>query len=190
MGQPIIELVSDLAFGRHVAIAHQVEGASEALPDCAPSDALLEAGKTAEFSFLPDGCSPGVDCSTVRAAVVSSDDFQSIPAGESLYRCRVRAGEEEGSFAVACPHNEAISSGFSDTPVACEDGTVVVTSPEGGDCDLDGCVDINEVVLGVGVALGSTPIGSCPAIDVNRDDAATINELLTAVGNSVSGCEG
>jgi hypothetical protein len=186
MGQPIIELVSELAFGRYVAIAQQ----GEALPDCRPSEALLQAGKTAQFSFLPQGCSPGVDCSTVRAAVVSSDDFRSIPAGESLYSCRVRAGDEEGAFAVACPHNEAVSAGFSDAPVACEDGTVVVTSPEGGDCDLDGCVDINEVVLGVGIALGSAPIGSCQAIDVNRDDAATINELLTAVGNSVTGCGG
>jgi hypothetical protein len=189
-GQPIIELVTDLAFGRHVSIARDVDSPSEALPDCAPSDELLEAAKTAEFSFLPEGCTPGIDCSTVRAAVLSSDDSQSIPAGKPLYSCRVRAGEEEGAFPVACPHNEAVSSGSSDAPVACEDGIFVVTTPEGGDCDLDGCVNINEIVLGVGVALGNTPIRACQAIDVNRDEAATINELLTAVGNSVSGCGG
>jgi hypothetical protein len=202
MGQPVIELLTDLAFGRHVAIVQRIGAATTLasnvgkddvmppIPDCEPSEALLSAGKTAEFSFLPDGCTPGLDCSTVRAVVVSSDDFQPIPAGTPLYRCRVRAGKEEGSFPLACPYNEAVSSGLSDAPVACEDGTIVVTTPRGGDCDLDGCVDVNEVVRGVGVALGSTPIDDCRAIDANRDEAATVDELISAVENSVNGCEG
>ena len=57
-----------------------------------------------------------------------------------------------------------------------------------GDCNGDGMVTINELILGVNIALGSQPIGNCPAFDANGDGMVTINELIQAVTNALNGC--
>ena len=54
-----------------------------------------------------------------------------------------------------------------------------VTCP--GDCNDDGKVVINELISCVNIALGSSPVSSCPACDVNGDGMVTINELIAAV---------
>jgi len=56
-----------------------------------------------------------------------------------------------------------------------------------GDCNGDGVVAINELILGVNIALGA-PVAGCPAIDANGDGAVAINELIAAVGRALSGC--
>lgn len=55
-----------------------------------------------------------------------------------------------------------------------------------GDCNGDGVVMVNEVVAGVGAALGNSP--PCPALDTNGDGIATINELIAAVNALLMGC--
>ena len=57
-----------------------------------------------------------------------------------------------------------------------------------GDCDGNGGVAINELVLGVTIALGSTDVSACPAIDADGHGDATINELIAAVNNALAGC--
>jgi parallel beta-helix repeat protein len=58
-----------------------------------------------------------------------------------------------------------------------------------GDCNQDGMVAINELIIGVNIALGSAQVtGSCDAIDLNGDQAVTIDELVTAVGSALNGC--
>jgi plastocyanin len=57
-----------------------------------------------------------------------------------------------------------------------------------GDCDGDGAVTVNELVLGVNIALGSTAIGLCPSFDAEGDGEVTINELITAVSSALNGC--
>lgn len=57
-----------------------------------------------------------------------------------------------------------------------------------GDCDFDGMVQINELVLGVNVALNIIPLDQCDAYDVNGDDMVGINELIAAVNNALNGC--
>ena len=39
------------------------------------------------------------------------------------------------------------------------------------------------------IALGLTPIDRCPSIDLNRDDHATIDELIIAVRLALSACK-
>jgi putative iron-regulated protein len=58
----------------------------------------------------------------------------------------------------------------------------------GGDCDADGTVTINELVLAVGIALGTNPASACSAIDTDGDDQASIAELVAAVGHALDGC--
>jgi hypothetical protein len=55
-----------------------------------------------------------------------------------------------------------------------------------GDCNGDGVVRVEEMIVGVRLALGET--GDCPAFDVNDDGTVGIEELVRAVGNLLNGC--
>ena len=59
--------------------------------------------------------------------------------------------------------------------------------PATGDCDWDGEGTIDELIIAVNVATGNTDLSVCPAIDANGDMVVTIDELITAVVNSLSG---
>jgi hypothetical protein len=67
-------------------------------------------------------------------------------------------------------------------------GLFVATSASAqcvGDCNGDGTVAINELIIGVNIALGSAQVSACPSFDVNGDGMVTINELITAVNNAL-----
>ena len=53
-----------------------------------------------------------------------------------------------------------------------------------GDCNGDGIVSTNELVLIVQIALDSSPISACPSLT----DTVTIDEVVTAVDNSLGEC--
>lgn len=57
-----------------------------------------------------------------------------------------------------------------------------------GDCDANGQVTIDELVRGVGIALGNGVVESCPVFDPNGDGQVAINELIAAVNNALAGC--
>jgi plastocyanin len=57
-----------------------------------------------------------------------------------------------------------------------------------GDCDAGGSVAINELLLGVNIALSRAPIDSCAALDTDGDDRVAINELIAAVNSALGGC--
>jgi cysteine-rich repeat protein len=57
-----------------------------------------------------------------------------------------------------------------------------------GDCDGDGQVRIEEMVLGVSMVMGKAPMQSCPAFNVDGSDRVTIDELLLGAGNALNGC--
>jgi hypothetical protein len=56
-----------------------------------------------------------------------------------------------------------------------------------GDCNDDQRVAVNELVIGVSVALGREDIATCEAFDDGSGDV-TVDVLLEAVQNSISGC--
>ncbi|MDX2168469.1 MAG: hypothetical protein SF182_15450 [Deltaproteobacteria bacterium] len=57
-----------------------------------------------------------------------------------------------------------------------------------GDCNGDGEVTINELIVGVNIALGSANVSACPSFDANGDGEVAINELIAAVNAALSGC--
>lgn len=59
-----------------------------------------------------------------------------------------------------------------------------------GDCNEDGLVKVNEVVLGVNIALekAGVTIDACRKLDANQDDKVVIDELVQAVGRLLEGC--
>ncbi len=61
-------------------------------------------------------------------------------------------------------------------------------APCPGDCSGDGEVAVNELIVGVNIALGNAPASTCPAFDRNGDGSVSIAELIAAVNAALNGC--
>jgi hypothetical protein len=57
-----------------------------------------------------------------------------------------------------------------------------------GDCNTNGVVSIDEILTGVNIALGNTPLSACPSFDSSGNGIVTVDEILAAVNNALSGC--
>lgn len=57
-----------------------------------------------------------------------------------------------------------------------------------GDCGRNGEVTVDELILGVNIALGSALVDQCTAMDSGGDGEVTINELVSAVNAALNGC--
>lgn len=57
-----------------------------------------------------------------------------------------------------------------------------------GDCSGDALVAIDELVLGVSIALGRASVMSCSRFDPDGDRSVSIAELIRAIANSLNGC--
>ena len=64
----------------------------------------------------------------------------------------------------------------------------IIPGPCWGDCNEDGVVAINELVIAVRIALGDDTTDACPLIDDNEDGEVSINELVRAVNRALGGC--
>jgi len=56
-----------------------------------------------------------------------------------------------------------------------------------GDCNADDLVTIDEILLGINIALGNLTISECPNFDGNGDNHVTIDEILTVVNYALNG---
>jgi cytochrome c peroxidase len=57
-----------------------------------------------------------------------------------------------------------------------------------GDCNLDGTVDVTELVTAINLGLGTSSLALCIDSDPNGDGAVTIDEILRAVHGALNGC--
>jgi hypothetical protein len=77
--------------------------------------------------------------------------------------------------------------------VGAEREMIVEVGPQGrcpGDCNGDLEVTVDEVILGLNIALGDAPVDACEAMDWNGDAAVTVDEVLMAVAAALRGCPG
>jgi hypothetical protein len=58
-----------------------------------------------------------------------------------------------------------------------------------GDCNGDGMVSINELILGVNIELGGQPASQCPPFQ-NAQGMVNIAQLIKGVNNALNGCSG
>ena len=70
--------------------------------------------------------------------------------------------------------------------VALRATTVLAACP--GDCGGNGEVTVDELVLGVNIALGTASVSQCTAMDSSGEGEVTINELIAAVNSALNGC--
>lgn len=57
-----------------------------------------------------------------------------------------------------------------------------------GDCQGDRVVTVDEIIIGVSIALGTVSVDQCPVFDFNGDRAVTVEEIITAVRQALEGC--
>lgn len=68
--------------------------------------------------------------------------------------------------------------------------TPTETAPSGcaGDCNADGAVTVDELIVGVNIALGQADIDACAAFDRDGDGLVFVDELVAAVDAALHGC--
>ena len=77
------------------------------------------------------------------------------------------------------------------SPVSTVTTTATATVGAGqciGDCDGSNTVSVNELVLGVNIALARTALAACPPFDQNDSQRVEVNELVAAVNRALQGC--
>lgn len=153
------------------------------VPDCNVPVAL---GKQGEFFFEPTGCTPGTGCQ--RACAVIGGSTSSIENGATLFSCRVAISVSAAmaDYPLTCSSPSATDPSGLPLGADCTGGVVIVQNNIPGDCNGDGVVQINELILGVNIALGNLPLTDCPAFDTNHDGRVTIDELIAAVNAALS----
>lgn len=57
-----------------------------------------------------------------------------------------------------------------------------------GDCGGDGEVTVDDIIVGVNIALGLNEAAACTAMDSDADGEVTVDELVSAVNAAVGGC--
>lgn len=57
-----------------------------------------------------------------------------------------------------------------------------------GDCNGDGNVSVDELVIGVNIALGNAALENCPSFDSNADGSVTVDEVIAAMTHALIGC--
>lgn len=120
-------------------------------------------------------CGPS-DCCSVRGEPgCDTQDCEDCVCGEDAFCC-----EAEGEWDGGC-----VDLAVQECPSQCQcEGEP--TCP--GDCNGNGQVSINELIIGVNIALGNAPIADCPAFDANGSGDVGINELIQAVLSALNGC--
>src|SRR5215468_2980410 len=116
--------------------------------------------------FRPIGCTPGVDCTSVKLLVLSLVDVNPIPDGSVLYSCTVAisAIAPDGTYPLDTNQEGASTPDGEAVPTEGIDGAVIVAGGAicAGDCDGSGQVTINDLIRGVNVLLTTAPPSACP----------------------------
>ena len=57
-----------------------------------------------------------------------------------------------------------------------------------GDCNGDGLVMVDELIVGIDIALALTAVDRCGAFDLNDDSHVALDELVGGIDRAVRGC--
>ena len=114
------------------------------------------------------------------------------PVGCTAASPAIGAGDQ--TVCAAAPVNDRDQRGFvrpsvghTQCSIGAYEADAVPPAPCIGDCDADGMVAINELVLGVNMALDLQPVTACPAFQ-NAQAMVDIAQLVTGVKNALNGC--
>jgi len=69
-----------------------------------------------------------------------------------------------------------------------DEGGMAPTVRCAGDCDWSSQVTVDELLRGMNIALGTTPLARCEMFDDTDDGTVTVDELVHGVNNALHGC--
>ncbi|MBI1814407.1 MAG: hypothetical protein HYR72_05475 [Deltaproteobacteria bacterium] len=215
-GRTVVATQNDIVFDPHILIASTPGGR----PDCRVNpdiDKIAAAGFqplqctpgldcssaqviifTVNVDPIPDG-SELYTC-TIRLAA-------DLPLGTyPLHNADVRASDPKGAALPATGTDGGVrvvprptvtltvkptaSPTLTATPSPTVSPTPTPTPVCTGDCDGNHAVTVDELVIGVDIALESMPLDRCPSFDRDHDSHVTVDELVTAVNEALTMCEG
>jgi hypothetical protein len=127
-GQSVAGAQNDIAYDPLTPIAETLSGD----PDCTVNPAT---GKDLFLSFLPAGCTYGIDCTSIRAIVISLVDVDPIPDG-ALYSCKVKidAAAPGGLHPLDNSNADSSDPGANELTTDAVDGVVSVSSLDNFTC--------------------------------------------------------
>ena len=115
-----------------------------------------------------------------------------VPAGCTAASPAIDAGDQ--AVCAAAPVNNRDQRGFvrpgtghTQCSIGAYEADAIPPEPCTGDCDGNGMVAINELILGVNIVLGVQPVDACPAF-ANSQGMVDIAQLIKGVNNALNGC--
>jgi hypothetical protein len=147
--------------------------------------------KSAFAAFSPIGCTPGVDCTSVKLLVLSLSNVDPIPDGSVLYSCTVAISiaAPDGTYPLDSFAEGAATPDGDALPLEGIDGAVIVAGALcAGDCNGSGGVTINDLIIAINILVGGTDLAVCPAADIDGDGLVAVYESVAATGNAHDGC--
>lgn len=173
---------NEIVFQPPLAIAATRAG----LPACTVNPAIDKAGTS--FIFLPPDCTPGRDCTAVRAFVLAFDNNTPIPPGSLLYRCGVNVASNANLGTHPLHARNAVASDPDGNEVRARGRRGAVEVICAGDCNGDGQVAIFELLRGVNILLGYQELDVCPVFDADDSTDVSISEIVQAASSALRGC--
>jgi hypothetical protein len=116
------------------------------------------------------------------------------PGGDNrdYVRFEYLSAESSGSVSIIAPDLPGpyecrilLNNGYAEPATPARATVDVHDEGYAGDCDGDGHVAIDELILGVGILLGNVPMDTCPAFDLDGDTIVRVDELVVAVNDAL-----
>ncbi len=139
-------------------------------------------------AFDSDGNAIATVTSRAATSFAAAANFVTLASGTAIVRIGFSSGVVDNfTFTLAAVATPTPSP--TTTPTMAPTTTVLPTPvPCTGDCNEDAEVTIDELIVGVNLALGNALLSECPRFDGNADGTVTIDELVTAVNAALNGC--
>jgi hypothetical protein len=190
-----LEANTNVAIGRNITIGSSGAGASSP-PVISIEGCTVRIGAAA---VLSSGGGSASNLLVAREQTQVAGSLQSVAANEF----RFRSGLQPVVTGQVVPAPSFVtddslpSCGFATgTPTVTRTATSTRTpTPTAtpalacvGDCNEDGVVHVDELVLGIDIGLGGAAVAACPPLDRDGDGQVDISENIAAVSNSLNDC--
>jgi hypothetical protein len=159
---------------------------------------LREVGQLDSYAFEADA-GGGISVNTAPTGSVVEPRWRVFdPKGQPVSGCSTVLGgpatclslPATGTYTIAVDDLGSDATGGYNISLqgAAGSGTCIDIASCTGDCNLDGWVTVDEILLGVEIGLARKSLEECPAIDADRSGTASVDELVAAVTGAVEGC--
>lgn len=152
--------------------------------DCPNSDEACFSGERTPCTDEDSDCRCRINCGSAPCIVEATG----VPFDCSLLESEP-AQPLTGALVVAFP---ALNQVIGDTVIT---GRFAGADPSRtpafscrGDCDGDSRTTVDDLMVGVQIALGLKPIDDCPLLDDDASGTTTVDELLWAIYEALEGC--